>query len=180
MTRIAGYLIDAAEVEEHNFTAEVTDRPVENGSPITDHVRLKPIEITIEGVVSNAPLDRVAVERDGAGSYTEEFSARLRELWAAREPFAVETSFGIWDNMVITSLSMPQDADTGDALEFRLGLRQVTIVELERTVVQVSVPRAARKSNKGHKPTKNADGDEAARPTEERESILSSLTGWGR
>lgn len=47
--------VDATTREVHGFSNDVTDHPVETGAAITDHVRPKPITLSIDGVISNAP-----------------------------------------------------------------------------------------------------------------------------
>lgn len=39
------------------YTNEITDHPVEEGSDVTDHIRRKPIEITVRGEMSQTPLN---------------------------------------------------------------------------------------------------------------------------
>src|SRR5713101_5273233 len=49
--------IDATLQEVHKADAEVTEHPVELGADITDHVRPKPVELRIEGIISDTPID---------------------------------------------------------------------------------------------------------------------------
>jgi hypothetical protein len=48
--------IDVVASETHNGSAEVTEHPVESGANKTDHVRPRPVELRIEGLVSNAAV----------------------------------------------------------------------------------------------------------------------------
>lgn len=51
------FVVDVTLTENHDFQADVTENPVEEGSPITDHIDLKPESFTITGVISDTPLD---------------------------------------------------------------------------------------------------------------------------
>ena len=51
-----GILVDATINEEHQSSYDITDNPVEDGASITDHAQAKPMILTIDGVISDAPL----------------------------------------------------------------------------------------------------------------------------
>jgi hypothetical protein len=53
MEGISGWVFDIPTGEEINLSADVTDHPTENGSFISDHVVVKPIQITLSGYVGN-------------------------------------------------------------------------------------------------------------------------------
>ena len=56
-TTIANALIiDATMSIQHNADAAPTKFPIESGADITDHVKLEPIRLTINGIISEAPL----------------------------------------------------------------------------------------------------------------------------
>lgn len=47
---------DVVSSENHDVSATATEHPVEKGAPISDHVRPNLIKISLEGVITNAPL----------------------------------------------------------------------------------------------------------------------------
>jgi hypothetical protein len=53
---VAGIVIDATVSEQHTTSCDLTENPVEEGAKITDHVQLKPAELSIEGVITDTPL----------------------------------------------------------------------------------------------------------------------------
>lgn len=63
---IAGIWIDCSLREQHGMSAQCTQFPVEDGPNITDHVRLQPETLHIEGLVSNTPLEMPKSQADGA------------------------------------------------------------------------------------------------------------------
>jgi hypothetical protein len=54
---INGIWIDVSLRETHGISAELTQHAVEEGADITDHVRAMPTRLTLEGVVSNQPIE---------------------------------------------------------------------------------------------------------------------------
>ncbi len=48
--------IETTMTEEHRSTVVPTDHPIEEGTTVADHVQIRPDEVTIEGVISEAPL----------------------------------------------------------------------------------------------------------------------------
>ncbi len=163
---IDGYPIDVAKVETHTLEAEVTEHPVEKGSVISDHVRLNPIEVTLECLVSDTPLGIIAVdptrinsqiEIDGESSTTvptpsEDAYARLRAIRLARQPVTIETSLDRFENMILTRLTIPRSADTSGGLTFEATFREIVIVENLRVTVRVAEPRGNKKADLGAQP----------------------------
>jgi hypothetical protein len=145
---INSYLIDVSISEDHTFDAEVTDYPVESGSSFADHIRKKPITVTMDGLVPNNPFGNIALKRKSAGEQqafsvlgqpsdlgkaaASEAYAVLLSVWNAGEPVTIRTSLGTFERMAMTSLSIPRDAQTGDALKFSASFQQIQIVTNER------------------------------------------------
>lgn len=50
------FTIDATISEEHVFESEPTENPVEDGSVNTDNVKILPVKLKIEGIISNDPI----------------------------------------------------------------------------------------------------------------------------
>lgn len=150
MVKIDGYQIDAALSEDHDFEAEVTEFPVEEGAAVTDHVRLKPIVVTVKGCVSDTPIGSVAELREGSNlKPSEEALVVLQATYEAKEPVTIETSIKTYENMILESLSIPQDGETGDALLFTATFRQI-VIEANKRVIIRAVPIGQRKRSFGN------------------------------
>lgn len=154
MILIDGFEIDVTVSEEHSFDSEVTEHPVESGADVADHVRARPIVVTLEGVVSNTPIGALRDRRSSAGSTSPPSDALLKLLLIRdlREPVSITTALQQYDDMLLSSLSVPVGPD--DALNFRATFTQVVIVTNERTVVAVKEPRDAKKTTRGTKAAK--------------------------
>jgi hypothetical protein len=166
MITIDGYIIDVAVREDHSFDNEVTEHPVEVGSDIVDHVRAKPIMLTLEGIVSDTPIGGVADLRSETTLPSREAFERLLAIRNARLPVTISTSLRVYTDMVLEALSTPREAKTGDALVFTARFRQVRIIENVRSTVVVEA-RNKGKVNRGNKPVVKKEI-----PESERESAL--------
>lgn len=161
LVRIGDYIIDATVTEAHAFNSDVTEYPVEQGGDITDNIRPKPITVMVEGLVSDTPIGRIADLRNFEGSNSEDFYpsrdalASLLAIRDAREPVTIVTSLQSFDNMVMTQLSVPRDAATGDALRFSATFQQVIFVTNNRTTVRTATPSNGKPRALANKPVGN-------------------------
>lgn len=55
-TQIDTILVDATTSDNATYGSEPTSHPIENGSEISDHAILKPIELKVDGIISETPL----------------------------------------------------------------------------------------------------------------------------
>lgn len=160
MIRIAGYPIDASLSETHTLSSEATEFPVESGADLTDHIRRLPIEVTIEGIVSNTPIGAVAAARATETAElgeelevlpADEALARLERIYERRQPVTIQTELKLYERMAMTSLEIPRDRTTGRALMFTATFRQIKIVTNERTTIKTATPGGANKTKLGAK-----------------------------
>lgn len=73
--QVGTMLIDASMQENHKRTAKVTESEIEDGSNIADHVKLEPIRLDIEGVVSDTKVG--FFQPALGGSQESQFGSRL-------------------------------------------------------------------------------------------------------
>ncbi len=178
--------LDAAITEQHSADAEVTQFPVEAGPSVSDHVRVLPERLRIEGVVSNTPLPSApgvgaARYRDYArevgeaqrggqfGSVENPFSQRaetayfrLKAIHGAGVPITVSTALQDYPDMILKSLDVPRAGDLGDAVHFSAEFWKVVQVQTETVALERS-PKPG-KRQRGKKPTEKLDEKTADRP----------------
>ena len=155
-----GFLkLDASFSESHKRTARVTDNEVEDGSIISDHIKLDPKSLSMEGLISDTPIsilglgvstdDFLGAANDYADGDKSSFEGLVKntrrtpgEAWLylndimeKRTPFSIVTSLQRYENMVLTSLTAPRSAANGRDLLFNAELRQIQIVA--SSVVQI-------------------------------------------
>ncbi len=156
---------DATLTEDHSMSARLTDHPVETGTQITDHYRLMPKSITVNGIVSNNNLpgllpvpgaaavagiissidSRITQGRANAAYDKIEKSMKKGEL------LNVLTTLKEYKNMLITSVSVRRDSNNGNVLNSVITLREVKLA-IVKTLGETSSPTDPKDSpveNKG-------------------------------
>lgn len=151
--------IDATVSQSHKRSATITQYPVEDGADITDHVHLEPRQLSVSGIISGDPLELYdgitstalslipsnvvrsigqatasAAEyftKKGTGRDSREKKAYqyLEELMERKLPFNFVTSLKLYQNMVITSLTVDKSIDSGNSLPFSCEMQEIRIVE---------------------------------------------------
>lgn len=177
-TKIDEVELDCSISESHVGEVEVTEHPVEEGADVADHSRPKPDSLTLEGIVSNTPITRAqrkraisllgggaqfesnttADQKQGVAGYAEAAYAKLRELRESGKLISVVTQIRTYPSMIMTSLTIPRDGKTGDALRFTAVFRRIVVVKNKSTKKVVSrEPKAQSKSKAGKQTAKPAN-----------------------
>lgn len=119
---IGGIECDALIHHELGMEAEIPDYPVEEGYSVQDTIILKPKTLSLTVVVTNTPI--TFRERASPGR-VQEVAQRLQELYSSRQLITVTSAKGSYQNMGITSLSLPYDVSTKTSLEIPVTLKEV-------------------------------------------------------
>lgn len=127
-TAISGVVLDAVLSEDHSYNSRVTNYPVENGLIISDHIINEPDALQITGVVSDTPLSFLTLLANPIGvsnaPSVNAFNA-LVEIHNRRERITVVTGIKVYTNMVITSLQVPRNVQSGQSLTFVIDLQKI-------------------------------------------------------
>jgi hypothetical protein len=152
--------LDATLSEHGAFNSRITSFPVESGAFFSDHVLHEPEEVSIEGIISETPLQYLGKLRDlttgngefkdpvgdgysfllAVGGWTQpkkNFTNRPHDFRRDEETEAefrlvdLLTEFRLYTDMGITSLNVTRDKDTGDSLRFTASFKKVKIVEVK-------------------------------------------------
>jgi len=136
--------------ERHRREMEVTQNPIEFGSPVTDHAFVKAQSLSVSFGVSNTPL----VDNDAFTDIdrVDEARTKLYELQNSKTFLNVKTiNGGEYNNMLLTGIGWTTDEKNPHAVIFDLDLEEVIIVTTEQTEYQ-ALP-AEPKTEKKTKPT---------------------------
>lgn len=185
-----GIILDALVSEEPVFRADVTKNPVENGASISDHMQLLPVELTMEGVITDAPLGYAVVGNIqnlvrnvtnifGGKSRSIDAFNELRNLQTTRQPFTVLTSLQRYKNMVMTELSPTRNSQTGNAIHFRCKMIQVNIVssQLAQNLSDGVKGIGAKTTDVGNKTSGNSTRATTSKEYDAAIAIFPSLSG---
>ena len=126
--------LDVAIREIHNRRSKITRFPVEDGSDITDSIKNQPDGLSIEGIVTDSPLQFLAglraIQRGGASPSIDAFE-KLERLHEAELPIVIITGLKKYSSMAIASTNIPDDVSVGEAIRFSMELEHVNIVSSE-------------------------------------------------
>lgn len=193
-----GLDIDAAKIVTYERAAEVTEHPVEGGSPIADHIETANGTFTLEGVISNTPVriprthtrglsralanvdlrvggqvERVQLQQwSGTLDRKRACHAALVELITRRTQVALTTSLETIEHLALTRVQVTEDEESGNALKLSLGFTQLRIVGTARAPVP-AIPRAQVRAQRGTQPADDRSlaaraEDRGAAPTPEQ------------
>lgn len=166
--------LDAALDEAHEWSAEVTSNPVEQGAPISDHIILQPDKLRIRGFVTDAPLNASSsitglitsvggVIGGGpvhtAANRTQAAFDLLGQLLKLKLEVTVYTKHRTYTDMVLTNVTVPRAATTGEALEFTAEFQHIVKVETQTTDVPsgISSKKSAKAGGENGAIAKKAD-----------------------
>lgn len=178
--------LDAIITETPEYVSTPTKNQVETGADVTDHVALEPEKVTIEGLITNTPVNYLkTIGGLFTGDLFSDPSSRafefIKKLYDDREPFDFVGTLKVYKNMVITSLKVPREPKTGRALSFTMTLEQITLVESQLfsgVKMDAAVAHTGpKKSNLGSQATQDASAKAAGKGS----SVLYKITkaiGW--
>ncbi|MEM0173063.1 MAG: hypothetical protein QXI16_00990 [Sulfolobaceae archaeon] len=121
-SNIGGVFLDATISETHEYTSRATQFPVENGTMISDHIINEPVRLAITGIVSDSPVRYFSFFNRSTDAYN-----RLVRIHELKERITVVTGIKVYNNMILTSLTVPRDNSTGQALNFVMEFQQIII-----------------------------------------------------
>lgn len=146
---IGGLIFNAVLNTNHVSKITATSHPVEGGANITDHAFVDPAEVTIEIGMTDC---------NGAG-VSDKMFASLQSLQNSRRPIVIQTRFKRYGNMLIMSMSVPDDYKTVNALKAVLMCREIIIVGTQTVTVTASGQgQKAGSTNKGTVQAQSAAG----------------------
>lgn len=137
------FLLDCLVSDNHTWSSEVSEYPVESGATISDHVRNLPLRVEIEAIVSNTPIGTAREQRTVPDESTDALYDHLMKIHEDRRPVTISTSLRTYESMVLQDLAIPRDAQTGDAIRFTASFIQVKQVKNVRGP-RVAIPAAKR------------------------------------
>lgn len=136
---------DATITERHSAKVSLTKHPVEDGANPVDHALEEPELLQLEGIFTNTPLSELDRQARGSRSgepgvpgYALDQLNRLYRLKSSRRAVRVSTAVRTYFDMVLTSVDLPRDSRTGDAVRVSLTFEQVRFVSSSRTRLTIS------------------------------------------
>lgn len=169
MAKIGDVIIEVVTDEHEQRMNEITEKPVEDGGEIADHINHKPVELTISFVIT--------------GSDAEERRAKLREMCEADEVYTYTDvkNYSIFENMTINDLTMETNPNLSNGFSGSMSLKQIQMVQQKSAVISVGIDPATGElvqvaaGNTENRSPKEEDID----PNTANKSMLSNMVGAG-
>lgn len=178
--------LDISIKENHVKSALVTENEIEDGSVVSDHVRINPDRLSIDGEISEFPIglggvagiSATALQSKILGSEglvkgvrkkPEDAWKYLKEIFDNGEPVQIITGLQAYEDMVIEELSVPRNSKDGKSLIFSAKFKKINyaVTELTSSFKLDSAANASEKNKKGKQSSKEAEAKAA-----EKGSIL--------
>ena len=140
--------IDAMVEETHSSSVALTDYPIEDGSSISDHITMKPDQVSIQGVVSNSPIYLFNADFFVLNRVFTAYEV-LYIFQKSRYLLSIVTGLRVYNNMIIESLKISRNAQNGQALEFTADAKRATIVQSQIGTISGSIPITAYQADAG-------------------------------
>jgi len=128
---------DVIESENPKDSATVTDKPVESGQDVSDHIKQNPSIINLRGQMTEDAADKLQVLK----KYQKE-GTLLKYVGR-----------NVYPNMVIEEIDREHDARNRLGFQFNIKLKQVRIATAKEVEINIASPKDATKvkpvTNKG-------------------------------
>jgi hypothetical protein len=132
-----GFLADVTIEEKHRDETVITENPLEQGAPASDHAYQKPAMLSLRIGYSNSN------PTVGDPLYVDLVYALLLQLQQARVPFGLVTTKRLYSNMLITALATFTDEKWANAMIISMDLKQLILVNTQVVSVPPSQNMAA-------------------------------------
>lgn len=178
--RVASVDFDALIEESHEWSNDVSTSPVENGSPVADHIIPNPDKFRCTVTISDSSIFGFT---DGDNeSLTQKTFNLIRQLHTDRQTITVYTKYFQYDDMAISNVGIPRSSSNGDSLSFSLEFVNLRIVNTQTVKVPEGISRKLDKKTpdsvvKKTDPQKTTGAKQGTNATEKQSTILQGLLG---
>ena len=165
-----GYLQLEVTIEEiHSFENDVTQNPVEEGEPTTDHVISLPDVVRMKGLSSTAPISEglLNLVKTGTASLVQDDFDALYKLKEEHILVAIITPMKVYEDMIVRSIDFPRSPGDGESVQYTIECVHVRQVLSKTTELPPGIGekqadsvegRAKSESKKGQQQNKPASG----------------------
>lgn len=125
LAQVGHIFVDAVLSENHRYTSQITENPVEDGTIYSDNVVLLPVVLEMECRVSDATASLARLNYPGRSG---EAFKELVNLQTKREKISIVTGLNIYQNMLIEELSVPRTGTDGNSIRFSIVAKEILVV----------------------------------------------------
>jgi hypothetical protein len=147
-TSIGGYIFDAYLNIQHENEVTITEHPIETGAAVSDHAYIMPSKLTFQIGMTDCAQDIIPGQFSGGSSRAVTAYSLLQEMKANRIPMEVVTRLATYENMLVQSVTAPDDHTTAHALKAAVVMQEI-MVAVVKTVKISSRAQVTDSRNKG-------------------------------
>lgn len=150
--------------ESHDFQSDVSAHSIEDGSVISDHIHNVSRSGGITGIISNFSIH---TENEEVYNRAQDVFDLLVTLYEEKRPVIMQTILDVYENVVIISMPIARDSDSGDSIVIQVNFQQIKIVKLQEVQLELEVKvnnlkskrnrKVSKKVNTGRSTTKNIE-----------------------
>lgn len=164
------FVFDAVFSTDHSANLTVTQHPVQSGASISDHAYMEPDEVSIEIGMTDVASDVASAGTSrSVNAYTQ-----LRAIMEQREPVTLITRLKTYQNMIITSMSAPDDHTTMHALRASIYFCQINVVSVSTISVQETVSGSKNCASSGGSSGKSGSSSSDAKTATTKQTTKST------
>ena len=169
---------DALIHADETLNADVPAFPVETGFEVSDTIILSPIQLSMTVYLTNTPVTWRHLHGNNP-LRVQEVIDKLKQLYFQKRVITVSTSETDYENMAITSISLPKKA--GSSREISINFQQIRTVEAATATVPANLGRGgttgvnAGTANTGIQNIQSNPIEQATQSYNNRGSILYNL-----
>jgi len=143
--------------ESHAMPAQVTQYNIEDGSNVTENIRLPLRTGNVIGFISNYSIQetqlttivgRIQRRLQVLENRVQQAYDTLLRIRNERVPVKIITNLEIYENVLITNIDTSRDSESGESGFFSINFQESRIVKLKSVAVDVSVKLKDMKNNK--------------------------------
>ena len=152
--------------ESHTMPLDVTAYNIEDGSNVTENIRLPLRTGNIIAFISNFSIndpsgktiiDRLEQRLEPKKNKAQEAYDALVRIRDERKPVKIITNLEIYEKVLLTGIDVSRDSNSGESQYFSINFCEARIVKLKSVAVDVSVRLKNMKNNKNRQAAAKVD-----------------------
>lgn len=156
-TNVGGWFFDAVVNTDYSRELYITENPVETGADLSDFAYLKPVKLVMQIKMSDVATSRIQGQFTGGKTRSLQAFQVLATLQGNKIPVNVMTRIGGFKNMLVQSISIPDDIKTQNGLMCTVILQEIFVAQTK--TVKISANKQVTDStNKGTPDVTPIDG----------------------
>lgn len=168
------FTLDANLNEVEELESDITQYPVEDGSPMSDNIALKSSQLSVDGIVTNMSTDYIGSSGlVGKAKFTLAKSI-LKGLYAARQTVTVISGLDVYPDMGIRNIRISRTAPKGQ-LDISLRLIAIRKVTLQTVSSNFAPGKTAGKGGATKSKSTNQDDTPDASKSAQGTTILGGI-----